>query len=156
MRTEDKIGRRLDEELARVNRAVAVLKKEPRAEELEGAGDNTPLSEEVDAILATEDAEFRSLLLSKYLDRAAALDEARNRLKAGTYGICLACGEEIPAKRLAAIPEAMHCTPCQEEAEKRRTHEIHAHEWKRAEETLRDRLVTEGPEPAAITESEGT
>jgi DnaK suppressor protein len=152
MRTEDKIRKQLERELSRVNHAVAVLKKEPRAEELEGFGDNTPLSEEFDAMLATEDTELRTALLSRYLDRAAALDEARHRLDSGTYGICVACGKGISAKRLSAIPEALHCTPCQEEFEKRRTTEIHAHEWKRAAETLRERTAIEGPEPKALTE----
>jgi DnaK suppressor protein len=151
MRTEDKIRKRLEQELARVNQAIVVLKKEPRAEELEGFGDNTPLSEEVDASLAIENSELKGALLSRYLDRAAALDEARHRLDSGTYGICLSCGKLISPKRLSVVPEAIHCTPCQEEAEKHKTAEIHAHEWRRAEEALRERLVTEGPEPIAIT-----
>jgi len=74
MRIEDKIRKRLELELSRVGHAIEILKKEPRAEELEGLGDNTPLSEEVDAMVAVEDGELRSALLSKYLDRAAALE----------------------------------------------------------------------------------
>ena len=151
MRTDEKTRKRIEQELARVNHAIVVLKKEPRAEELEGLGDNTPLSEEVDAMLATEEGELRSALLSRYLDRAAALDEARNRLDAGTYGLCAACGEEISPKRLSAVPEALNCTRCQEEVEKVRHPEIHAHEWKRAEETFRERLEAEAPERTAIT-----
>ena len=145
MRTEGKIRKRLELELARVNHAVEILKKEPRAEELEGSGDNTPLSEEVDAMVAVEEGELRSALLSRYLDRAAALDEARHRLDAGSYGICVACGKEISPKRLGAVPEALNCTRCQEEVEKLRHPEIHAHEWKRAEETFRERLAAEEP-----------
>ncbi len=155
MRTDRKTRKRIEQELERVNQAVVIVKKEPRAEELEGLGDNTPLSEEIDAMLATEEGELRSALLSRYLDRAAALDEARNRLDAGTYGLCAACGEEISAKRLSAVPEALHCTRCQEEVERARHPEIHAHEWKRAEETFRERLATEEPEPRAVT-GEGT
>jgi len=143
MRTEDKTRKRLELELARVNQAIEALKKEPRAEELEGLGDNTPLSEEVDAILAVEEGELRAALLSRYLDRAAALDEARHRLDAGSYGICVACGKVISPRRLSALPEALHCTRCQEEVEKLRRPEIHAHEWKRAEETFRERLAVE-------------
>jgi len=30
---------------------------------------------------------------------------------------CRECGEEIPAKRLAKVPDAERCTACQEEAE---------------------------------------
>jgi hypothetical protein len=41
MRTDDKIRKRIELELARVNQAIEILKKEPRAEELEGLGDNT-------------------------------------------------------------------------------------------------------------------
>ena len=155
MRTDEKNRKRIEQELARVNQAIVILKKEPRAEELEGLGDNTPLSEEVDAMLATEEGELRSALLSRYLDRAAALDEARNRLDAGSYGLCIACGKEISPRRLSAVPEALNCTPCQEQVEKVRHPEIHAHEWKRAEETARERLSAEEPEPQAIT-GEGT
>src|SRR5881398_2952566 len=34
---------------------------------------------------------------------------ARERLEEGKYGICVDCGEEIPAERLEAIPEAVRC-----------------------------------------------
>lgn len=34
------------------------------------------------------------------------------RMKEGTYGNCLACGESIPYERLTAIPEASTCLPC--------------------------------------------
>ena len=151
MRTEDKTRKRLERELAQVSRAIETLKKEPRPEELEGFGDNTPLSEEADAMLVVEEGELKTALLSRYLDRAAALAEALNRLHAGTYGICIACGEEISQKRLSAVPEALRCNLCQEEAEKLHPSEIHAHEWKRAEETFQERLVAEAPEPTALT-----
>ena len=78
--------KRIERELARVNLEIEVLKKEPRVEELEGFGDNTPLSEEVDAILSAEDRELRSDHLGRLLDRAAALDEALHRVGTGTYG----------------------------------------------------------------------
>jgi RNA polymerase-binding transcription factor DksA len=154
MRTDDKTRKRIERELARVNQAVVILKKEPRAEELEGFGDNTPLSEEFDAMVALEEGELKSALLSRYLDRAAALAEAENRIDAGTYGICVACGGEISEKRLAAVPEALNCTRCQEEVEKLHAPEIHAHEWKRAEETFRDREAAEAPERTAIAGKE--
>jgi len=34
---------------------------------------------------------------------------ARERLEEGKYGICVDCGEEIPAERLEAIPESVRC-----------------------------------------------
>ncbi len=35
--------------------------------------------------------------------------EAHRALARGTYGICVACGRQIEAQRLAAVPEAVRC-----------------------------------------------
>ena len=42
------------------------------------------------------------------------IEEALDRLSSGDYGYCLACEEEIPAKRLNAVPWARYCVSCQE------------------------------------------
>ncbi len=47
----------------------------------------------------------------------AEIESAIRRDKAGTYGRCLGCGEEIPISRLKAYPFAQRCAPCQEEWE---------------------------------------
>lgn len=44
---------------------------------------------------------------------------ALERFKTGTYGICAECGDNIPIKRLEAIPMAMFCTDCQEDIDDR-------------------------------------
>ncbi len=44
------------------------------------------------------------------------VEEALDRLASGHYGICLACDEPIPPKRLRALPWARYCVPCQDEA----------------------------------------
>lgn len=41
------------------------------------------------------------------------ISEARRALASGTYGNCRECGREIPAERLAAVPEAVRCLDCQ-------------------------------------------
>ena len=43
------------------------------------------------------------------------IEEALDRLASGDYGQCLACEQEIPAKRLRAVPWARYCGRCQEE-----------------------------------------
>jgi YteA family regulatory protein len=43
----------------------------------------------------------------------AAVADAEERLRRGTYGRCAACGQPIPAERLALLPEALYCTRCQ-------------------------------------------
>jgi DnaK suppressor protein len=38
----------------------------------------------------------------------------------GSFGICLRCDEEIPEKRLKALPWAAYCVPCQETVDRQR------------------------------------
>ena len=47
----------------------------------------------------------------------AAVEEAIGRLRNGTYGYCISCGQPIPAKRLEAIPWAVRDRACQEQCE---------------------------------------
>ncbi len=57
----------------------------------------------------------QQLAIADLLDRSVGeVDAAFNRLREGTYGICERCGAPIPAERLAAMPEARNCVPCQE------------------------------------------
>lgn len=69
---------------------------------------------EEDQAQVTHD-EFVSLRLNSldYL-QLRLVDEALDRMDSGDYGVCLACEETIPAKRLAAIPWARYCVQCQE------------------------------------------
>jgi len=59
--------------------------------------------------------EFISLSLNTLeYQQLGLINEALDRLTAGDYGVCLACGDSIPVKRLRAVPWARHCVPCQE------------------------------------------
>ncbi len=40
------------------------------------------------------------------------IDEALKKIEEGNYGICQACGNEIPLSRLKAIPYANLCKEC--------------------------------------------
>jgi RNA polymerase-binding transcription factor DksA len=44
---------------------------------------------------------------------------AERRLVEGEYGICVDCGNDIGAERLAAQPAASRCVQCQDMAERR-------------------------------------
>ena len=58
------------------------------------------------------------------LDRESRLlksvEEALDRIETGAFGVCLSCEEEIPEKRLKAVPWASHCLSCQEKLDRRR------------------------------------
>jgi RNA polymerase-binding protein DksA len=46
------------------------------------------------------------------------LDEALRRIADGTYGKCIACGNDISLARLEAVPHARFCIACKEAEEK--------------------------------------
>ncbi len=46
------------------------------------------------------------------------VDNALDRIREGTFGQCISCGEEINSKRLEAVPWTRHCIACQEKLEK--------------------------------------
>ena len=48
----------------------------------------------------------------------AEIEETRRRIGDGTYGVCEDCDDEIPRKRLTAVPTARKCISCQEIADK--------------------------------------
>jgi len=45
--------------------------------------------------------------------------DALRRIKAGTYGSCLVCGQGIGKARLQAFPRATHCVTCKQREERR-------------------------------------
>ena len=46
------------------------------------------------------------------------VESALGRIREGTFGQCISCGEEINPKRLEAVPWTRHCIECQEKLEK--------------------------------------
>lgn len=60
------------------------------------------------------DREISAGELEQLARQLAAVEAALERLRAGTFGLCLDCGDEIPARRLAAVPWAFRCVACQQ------------------------------------------
>ncbi len=46
------------------------------------------------------------------------IERALQRILAGNFGECISCGEEIPHKRLIAMPWTEYCLRCQDERER--------------------------------------
>ncbi len=63
------------------------------------------------ATIAYERARLQGLIAGARRD-VEALDHAAERLRAGTYGTCTACGAPIGAARLEALPWAETCITC--------------------------------------------
>ncbi|MBP1717978.1 MAG: transcriptional regulator, TraR/DksA family [Deltaproteobacteria bacterium] len=72
----------------------------------------------------TERTHEISVLLSlRDKERLLAIDEALEKLREGTYGVCEECGDEIGPERLKAMPLARLCVPCQSRLEKETAHQ---------------------------------
>lgn len=54
------------------------------------------------------------------------IDEVIERIEKGSYGVCRACGEKIPVKRLNALPFAVRCVGCESAKELKRHGATHS------------------------------
>jgi DnaK suppressor protein len=52
------------------------------------------------------------------------VEGALQRIREGTFGECVNCGNEINAKRLEAVPWTRYCIECQEKLEKGQLEEV--------------------------------
>jgi len=78
------------------------------------ASESSNADDEHDPEGATIAFERSQLAAQLTLARAgvAEVDEALGRLALGTYGVCTACGGEIPVGRLEALPATATCVAC--------------------------------------------
>jgi len=67
------------------------------------------------ADIATElfDAEHNAALKEREEFTVREIDDALQRIKDGTYGICEICGKHLESKRLEALPYARNCIECE-------------------------------------------
>ena len=101
----------LEQMLREIDSAAAILAAE-------GAGESSELSHAdqhpADTASEISDADDQANLLEHAADQRAQVEAALARLDAGTYGVCVVCGEQIPAARLDVRPEAARCIADQE------------------------------------------
>ena len=64
------------------------------------------------------DREINFILNDREREKLVAIDEALQRIKEKTYGICESCEGEIHLGRLKVLPFTRLCVKCQEENEK--------------------------------------
>ncbi len=73
-----------------------------------------------DQALSTTMETLRNSLQDTELLEYNRIVQALEKLEAGTYGICIDCGEDISEKRLTFYPNAARCIACQESFEERK------------------------------------
>lgn len=101
--THDVLRSELETRLAQLQQRLASIKKDvtqPHSDDWSEQAQERENDEVVDAIGNETQQSIREV--------QAALE----RLDAGDYGVCEACGSEIAAGRLQAMPEATRCIGC--------------------------------------------
>jgi DnaK suppressor protein len=98
-------------------RREELLKSIARTEEEGRAADDDPTVDLADKAANSYTKEF--LFGQNNTDRTTLqlIDQALERIKKNTYGVCEICEAELQQKRLDAVPWARHCTACQEKQE---------------------------------------
>jgi DnaK suppressor protein len=74
--------------------------------------------DELDRIQHATERELALGLLDRESHRMREVRDALSRIDAGTFGVCLECGQDIKSKRLAAVPWSSSCIICQEAADR--------------------------------------
>jgi DnaK suppressor protein len=70
-------------------------------------------SDDMDVARSQADVETHAGLIERSEELLRAIDSASSRLEQGRYGTCEECGDDIPLKRLDALPFAVYCLDCQ-------------------------------------------
>src|SRR3954466_7829526 len=100
-----------------VERQEQLLTTVSKTEQDGRRADEEPTQDSADKAASSYNKEFLFKLSSDDRFVLQLVQDALQRMKAGEYGECVACGGEMQIKRLDAVPWARHCIECQEKQE---------------------------------------
>lgn len=108
----DTFKKRLEERQRELRNAVSRTAQDGREADLESAQDVA------DRAANSYNKEFLFHQSNNDRQLLQMVDGALDRIRDGSFGQCISCGEEINPKRLEAVPWTRHCIECQEKLEK--------------------------------------
>jgi RNA polymerase-binding transcription factor len=104
--------KRLEEKQRELRTAVSRNEQDGRAADLDTAQDIA------DRASSSYQKEFLFHQSSSDRQLLQMVEGALGRIREGTFGECISCGNEINIKRLEAVPWTRYCIECQEKLEK--------------------------------------
>lgn len=108
----DEIRGQLEEQRERIYRQAMDTIEESTSRDVETGGDSLDVS-------SAESLESTHLRLrDREKKLIGKIDRALERMDAGEYPFCEACGEEIGERRLRARPVTTYCIDCKEQQER--------------------------------------
>ncbi|TKB76133.1 MAG: TraR/DksA family transcriptional regulator [Nitrospira sp.] len=84
---------------------------------VDAAGGNP--ADETDQAVLEQEVVFTCLLKQRVKMRLDQVEQAMQRLRSRSYGLCQECGRQIPLERLRVQPDATFCVPCKSRLESR-------------------------------------
>lgn len=103
--------KKLDIRRAELLRGIARTEQEGRE------ADDDPTVDLADKAANSYTKEFLFGLTHENRSLLQLVDDALARIQQETFGECGACHQELPQKRLEAVPWTRYCVPCQEKKE---------------------------------------
>jgi DnaK suppressor protein len=97
------------------------------AAQLDAADGRGGVTDFKDLAIDQTQSDLRQVTSDRAATELAGVTAALQRLKAGTYGLCLDCGDPIPEQRLLALPASAYCASCQSSHELRDAHRATLH-----------------------------
>lgn len=76
-----------------------------------------------DAAVGDALADLNLAMIDRHVREIRDIEAAMARIRDGSFGSCMDCGEEIGFERLLAYPTAKRCLDCQQRREKLYAHE---------------------------------
>lgn len=101
--THEALKAQLEERLVVLQTRLASIKRDVTKSH---SGDSAEQAQE------REDDEVVDAIGNETAQSIRDIQAALARINAGTYGICVECGEDISEGRLRAVPEATRCVNC--------------------------------------------
>lgn len=113
----DHLMRTMGERLRREKEEIDTVAARTRDERAEGVSAGN-FDSRLERTLADMALEADAAVVGQDAQDVRDIIAARRRVAAGTYGVCVDCGEPISYERLLAYPTAKRCIGCQREYER--------------------------------------
>lgn len=111
--TLDRFRKRLEEERESVSESIKALEEERETARLtETSSDRSPDPNTAEGGSLAFEMQKALSLWQNQQDILGQIEEALERIAAGSYGICDVCGSAIPVARLEALPRTKLCVDC--------------------------------------------
>jgi DnaK suppressor protein len=127
MRRPKRVPSNRDRGLRRVleserDRVLDAIRLTIQAGREEGAIEDAEVQDRAEVSEADARGDLEFALLQMHGETLQQVEDALERLDAGSYGMCLDCGAAISTRRLEALPFAMRCRKCEQDHEAQPRH----------------------------------